>query len=46
MFKVLRHAEPDSLVGVPGDMNLQLLDYIEDMPEITWGVSPNTWTQW
>jgi hypothetical protein len=23
-------------LGVPGDMNLLFLDYIEDMPEITW----------
>jgi len=24
-------------VGVPGDMNLHFLDYLEDIPEITWG---------
>lgn len=28
------------VTGVPGDMNLQFLDYIEDMPEITWGLFP------
>jgi TPP-dependent 2-oxoacid decarboxylase len=29
-----------TLLGVPGDMNLYFLDYIEEMPEITWGLSP------
>jgi TPP-dependent 2-oxoacid decarboxylase len=27
----------DDGVGVPGDMNLLFLDYIEDAPEVTWG---------
>ena len=25
------------MVGVPGDMNLHFLDYVEDTPEIIWG---------
>ena len=24
-------------IGVPGDMNLRFLDFIEEMPEIIWG---------
>jgi len=27
-------------IGVPGDMNLHFLDYLEDTPEITWGEEP------
>jgi len=27
----------DPAIGVPGDMNLRFLDYIEEMPEIQWG---------
>jgi TPP-dependent 2-oxoacid decarboxylase len=31
---------PTNKLGVPGDMNLRFLDFVEEAPEITWGNIP------
>lgn len=29
----------ESIMGVPGDMNLELLDYVKEVPGLKWGTS-------
>lgn len=36
LFRRLRETGIKSVFGVPGDFNLQLLDYIKDVPELKW----------
>ena len=33
----IRDLDTRSVMGVPGDMNLDLLDYIKDIDGLTWG---------
>jgi TPP-dependent 2-oxoacid decarboxylase len=37
LLKRIHQLGVQHIQGVPGDMNLQFLDYVEDMPELTWG---------
>lgn len=36
LFRRLRETGIKSVFGVPGDFNLQLLDYIKDVPDLRW----------
>ena len=35
----IRQLGVGNVMGVPGDMNLELLDYIKEVPGLAWGAS-------